>query len=454
MSKLSLLEKNAYLSIVIKDNGIWAHLAYTDHNADREYILSDFTDLHPLRYRLDDDVFTKDFWFEYFDDLEKVFSWDLVDRVKNAIFAFRHFKNEGDGINGIRVQIDDNQRFFDKIFASVRDFSKDVSLRVVDDEYMQKILEGLVEKSEYDDIMYVDMDLMDFSVFRVEKVYDKKKKEDKTRFSRAKISWKNSISLINSIKDSRFIAFLATDLATKEMFNYWSNFVFNRVFSSQDPNLIDILRSYCTIQNHSLFRDNKEKLEGFGVSGKASCVIVSGYIPRVLGKSKSMLTLIDGLELKGTFDCCWDLDMKLLSYGRSYIEGVNSTDIILTASEVLSAFTKVVLPYGKASKLSKSSDKVIFSGTIESLNEGKSEIFALSSKYSYIDIPSQEEKLVVEGSFKGNSFMSPSKDSVIGFVSIPDKKRYESLLVDARPRPVVYGPDSYSNKLKLESWLV
>jgi len=167
-----------------------------------------------------------------------------------------------------------------------------------------------------------------------------------------------------------------------------------------------------------------------------------------------MLTLIDGLELKGTFDCCWDLDMKLLSYGRSYIEGVNSTDIILTASEVLSAFTKVVLPYGKASKLSKSSDKVIFSGTIESLNEGKSEIFALSSKYSYIDIPSQEEKLVVEGSFKGNSFMSPSKDSVIGFVSIPDKKRYESLLVDARPRPVVYGPDSYSNKLKLESWLV
>ena len=66
MKNLSLLEKNAYLSIIIKDNGIWAHLAYTDFNAGREYILSDFTDLTPLRYRLDDDVFNRKFWQEYF----------------------------------------------------------------------------------------------------------------------------------------------------------------------------------------------------------------------------------------------------------------------------------------------------------------------------------------------------------------------------------------------------
>ena len=41
MSKLSMLQQNAYISIVIKDNGIWTHLAYTDFNAEREYILSD-----------------------------------------------------------------------------------------------------------------------------------------------------------------------------------------------------------------------------------------------------------------------------------------------------------------------------------------------------------------------------------------------------------------------------
>ena len=199
MSKLPLLEKNAYLSLVIKDNGLWAHLAYTDHNARREYILADFTDLHPLRHRLDDDVFTKEFWFNYFDNLERVFNWEIVDRDKNAIFTFRSFKNEGDGVNGIRVQIDDNQEFFDKIFASIRTFSKDISLRVVDDRYMQETLEELIDRGEYEDIMYVDMDLMDFSVFRVKKIYDKKGKVERKVFSRAKISWKDDLSLVDSV---------------------------------------------------------------------------------------------------------------------------------------------------------------------------------------------------------------------------------------------------------------
>ena len=448
MSKLPLLEKNAYLSLVIKDNGLWAHLAYTDHNARREYILEDFTDLHPLRHRLDDDVFTKEFWYDYFDNLERVFNWDIVDRDKNSIFTFRQFKNEGDGVNGIRVQIDDNQEFFDKIFASIRNFSKDISLRVVDDRYMQETLEELIDKGEYEDIMYVDVDLMDFSIFRIKKIYDKKEKVDRKVFSRAKISWKNDLSLIDSVKDSRFKAFLATDLNQKEVFNYWSNFVFNRVLSSEDPNILDILRSYSTIQNHSLFRDNKEKLEGFGVSGKESCLIISGYIPQVLGKSKTLLTLIDGLELEGSFDCTWDLDMRLLSYGKSYVNATKSVDVILTSKVMHPSFTKIVIPRHKFT----TSNKVIFSGKIESLEQEESEILAISCKFNYIDLPDQE-KFVMSGVLKDGFKVPPEKGAGIDLVSSKEGKRYESVLIDVRPRPIVYGPDSYSNKSKLQNWM-
>jgi len=448
MSKLPLLEKNAYLSLVIKDNGLWAHLAYTDHNARREYILEDFTDLHPLRHRLDDDVFTKEFWYDYFDNLERVFNWDIVDRDKNSIFTFRQFKNEGDGVNGIRVQIDDNQEFFDKIFASIRNFSKDISLRVVDDRYMQETLEELIDKGEYEDIMYVDVDLMDFSIFRIKKIYDKKEKVDRKVFSRAKISWKNDLSLIDSVKDSRFKAFLATDLNQKEVFNYWSNFVLNRVLSSEDPNILDILRSYSTIQNHSLFRDNKEKLEGFGVSGKESCLIISGYIPQVLGKSKTLLTLIDGLELEGSFDCTWDLDMRLLSYGKSYVNATKSVDVILTSKVMHPSFTKIVIPRHKFT----TSNKVIFSGKIESLEQEESEILAISCKFNYIDLPDQE-KFVMSGVLKDGFKVPPEKGAGIDLVSSKEGKRYESVLIDVRPRPIVYGPDSYSNKSKLQNWM-
>ena len=174
MSKLPLFEKNAYLSIVIKDNGLWTHLAYTDHNASREYILSDFTDLNPLRYRLDDEVFNINFWNEYFNSLEKLFSWDIVQKDKANIFTFKKFSKEGDGVSGVRIQIDDNQKFFTKIFNSIRTFSNDISLRVIDDKYMYSLLDGISEKLGYEDLLYIDMDIYDFTVYRVRKVFDKK----------------------------------------------------------------------------------------------------------------------------------------------------------------------------------------------------------------------------------------------------------------------------------------
>ncbi|NLD25110.1 hypothetical protein GX656_00510, partial [Candidatus Dojkabacteria bacterium] len=91
MPKLSILEKNSYINILIKDNGIWVHLAYMDYNANREYILSDYTDLNALKFLLDDNVFTKEFWFDFFSNLEAVFNWNIVDRDNASIFTFRPF---------------------------------------------------------------------------------------------------------------------------------------------------------------------------------------------------------------------------------------------------------------------------------------------------------------------------------------------------------------------------
>lgn len=449
MQNLSILQKNAYLSVIIKDNGVWAHLAYTDFNAGREYILSDFTDLTPLRYRLDDDLFSKQFWFDYFTNLEKVFNWDLLNRSKSSPFVTLNFEKEGVGISGIRMQIDDNQKFFDRIFSSVRDFSKDIALRVVDDLYVQKVLEGFIKRTEYSDLMYVDMDLLDFSVFRVRKIYDRKNKRDDVVFSKAKINWKDELSIIDSIMDSRFKAFLATELSAKEILNYWSNFVLNRVLFSEDPNIVDILRSYCTIQNHSIYRDNGEKIENFGLSKDESALIVSGYVPRVLGESKTLLSLIDGLELNGNFDCYWDLDMKTLCYGRSFAEGSGSEDIILTRKELFSLATKVLIPYTNIEK----KNKMVFSGSIESLGMGRSEFFTLSSEFTFVQLPQHTEKLIVEGEFKNGVYLQPKNQKNIGLVSKPGIRKYNSLLIDARVRPIVYGPDSYSNKLKLQKWI-
>mgnify|MGYP001244531844 FL=1 len=67
MTQLPILQEKSFLTLLIKDNFIHANLAYSDLSTHRSYILSDSTDLSPLKFRLDDVVFTKNFWFDYFD---------------------------------------------------------------------------------------------------------------------------------------------------------------------------------------------------------------------------------------------------------------------------------------------------------------------------------------------------------------------------------------------------
>ena len=448
MSKLPILQKNAYLSLVVKNNSIWAHLAYTDHNAGREYILSDFTDLNPLKQRLDDEFFTRKFWYEYFDNLEKVFNWDIVDRDTYRLQMYKTFKDEGVGLTGIRVLVDENQKYFNTIFSSLREFSKDIAVRIVDDSYIYNLLEGLLGRMEYDDILYVDMDLLDFKIYRGRKIIENKK--EKTIITKSKISWGNEYGVIDSVRDARFRAFLASDFASKDILNYWSNFVLNKIFFTEDPNILDILRSYTTIQNYSLYQDNINKLSGFGIGSQRNAMIISGHIPTVLGKQKTLMSVIDGLEIMGEIDCIWDLEKKILSYGKSYIFGTNSTDIILTRKEVFAPATKVLIPEVKNVK---NQNKVIMSGYTESLSMEKNEFYALSPEFTFVQLPKHQDKLVVEVEFKKDIVIPNGVKSKVGFVSIPGKSRYDSILVDGRPRPIVYGPDVYTNRSKLSVWL-
>lgn len=444
MSNLPILEKNSYLSLVISDNSIWAHLAYTDHNADREYILSDFTDLNPLKQRLDDDFFTKNFWYEYFDNLEKVFNWNIVDKNGYEIFSFRKFAEEGDGISGIRILMNENQKFFNKIFASLRAFSNDIALRIIDDTYMRGLMEGLFEKLGYDDLLFVNLDLQDFKIHRASKG-----KDGKVEISKSKIVWNNEYGIIDSIKDARFKAFLATDITLKDMLNYWGNFVLNRVILSEDPNILDMLRAYTTAQLHSIYQDNKDKLMGIGAHGNTG-IIITGAIPLILGKEKFLLSIIDGFEMSGILDAYFDTEKRLLSFGKSYASGPASTDVVLTRKEVISCATKVLVPEIKDPR---NNNKVILSGSTDSLEGEKQDIFALSPEFTYIKLPLHRENLVVEGDFKNGVYIrNNEKKTNFSFLSIPNKLRYDSILIDARPKPIVYGPDVYANKLKLQQW--
>ena len=451
MDKLPLLEKNAYLTIVVKNNAIWSHLAYVDYSNEIQYILTDYTDISHLRRRLDDYIFMEEFWKEYFFTLQKTLDWEMFKSIDSDLNRVIQFKDENYGLSGVKVLVDDNQDFLTNIFHSISQYSHDITVRVMDTPYIRKIIGKLSEKLNYQSLIYIDLDINSFQIYRVNRNNKRNSKGELPKqyeYSEMSQQWNNDIGIIDAIKNRKLRAFLASDLDSSQIQNSWANLVLHPVDVLTDPNILDTLRSFTTVQLLSLINDNKQKLSGIDDSN--SLIILGGKIPRLLGKKTTLLTLIDGLELYGNFDVIWDNEAKILAYGISTSEGVESRDIVIGRNEVLSAITKVLIP---ELKTQRAKDKVIFSGLISSQDFDQEKIVVLGDTFEMIHIPSKINKVLFEGKFEKSVYVPSLENNTINFVSSPLGDKYESVLIDSRLRPIVYGADSYKNKLKINKWL-
>ncbi|KKP65515.1 MAG: hypothetical protein UR61_C0019G0008 [candidate division WS6 bacterium GW2011_GWE1_34_7] len=441
MDILPVLKKNSYLTVLIKDNYISANLAYTDLSVQRTYVLSDRTDLSPLKFRLDDIVFNKEFWFEYFNSLEKVFDWDIIDREWGDNFKIKEFEREEVGVTGIKVIVDDNQPFFKNIFLSLKEFSKDIVLRILDDRYMEVLVKGLVNRLEYDDIVWLDLDFSHFSIYR-----GKKEKDGNIKFVLTKIDWANEIGLIDFVKSSKLNAFLSVDSSSEDILNRWANCIAHGYEYISDAMLNDIIRAFTTLQILSTKQSNKEKFDELGKLNTA--IFISGKIPQLLEIRELLLSVIDGLELDGVFDLFVDRESKLFTYGRSMIEKEESESIVVLKGDILPKAIKLLIPEVP----SKSKSKIIFSGKIYSQLLEPHEIYSLGSSLEIFKLPSRDEKLLIEGELKNGTVFSHLSFKQIQYISSKKVLEYEYLVIDGRSRPIVYGPSPHDNRVKLRIW--
>lgn len=451
MDTLPILKQNAYLTISVKENHIFANLAYTDFLAQKTYMLSDVTDLSPLKFRMDDIVFNKYFWFEYFSSLEKALDWDIVDKQWEGIFKVIKFQEEGVGVGGIKIFVDDNQPFFNKIYLSLKEFSRDIVLRVVDDKYMEYLIEGLRDRLGYEDILWIDMDLSHFTVYRSRykgsgsSIFKRKNKED-LEFTVSKISWSSEIGLIDSIKNSKLQAFLSVQSNNEEILNRWANFVANTPENISDSFIEDILRSFTTIQNLSIKESNRGKLDDFGREGSA--VILTGKLTTLLDRRDLYLSIIDGFELEGVFDLYIDDENRLINFGKNLIEASQSDEIMVIKRDVVPHAVKVIVPEVPM----KAKAKVVFSGKLMSQNFEQRDIYAFNPTLEVFNIPNTTEKVVLEGLLRNGSVLTHYSSNEISFVSGYGGVLYNSLIIDCRIRPVIYGPKAEDNRIKLQNW--
>lgn len=451
MDKLPILQKNAYLTIVVKDNAIWSHLAYVDYSSEVQYILSDYTDISHLKRRLDDYIFMEGFWREYFTLLQNNFGWEFMSSLDKNLNRVIEFKDENYGLSGIKVLVDDNQDFLTNIFHSLSQYSHDIAVRVMDVSYMRKLIGRFSEKLDYENLIYMDLDIESLQIYRVNR-QGQVKKEDKLpnqyKYSEVMQQWSSEIAVIDSIRDRRLRAFLAADLDSSQLEDSWANLILHPVDVLLDPNLIDILRSFTTVQLLSLLTDNRDKLEKMGEGN--TLIVLGGKIPRLLGKKTTLLSVIDGLELYGNFDVVWDNECKILAHGLSASLGAESQDIVIGKNEVVSGITKVVIP---ELKNEKARNKVVFSGTQNSQDYAQEKIVVLGDTFEMLNIKNKINKVIFEGQFENNVYIPSLKEQKLEFISSPKGMRYNDVLIDSRLRPIVYGTDSYRNKLRINKWL-
>lgn len=163
----------------------------------------------------------------------------------------------------------------------------------------------------------------------------------------------------------------------------------------------------------------------------------------------NLLSLIDGFELLGSFDLYIDKEGMLYSYGRSMALGQKAYDVILGRHEVLPKAKRVYLPELNEKK---SKNKVVFQGYMESLGFERQEVFSINPEISMFKIPDTKEKVIFEGKFVNGAQTVDGDESRLSFVSSSESVLYDMVIVDSRIKPIVYGPDKYTNRNKMRSW--
>ncbi len=445
MKRLPILEKNAYLSIYISSNSISANLSYSHYDIGRNYILHDDTYFDPIN----DPVSEQSFWDEYFVELMKLFEWKLLELTKTKISLAQiiDFEDEGLGVSGIAFILHNALPNRIKILSVLHSYLPTAEILIQNENEIGKFAPELTQKLGYKSLLYINADFEKFDVINIDTIGENGKSKEK--ISSARIYWDNKESLIQSIFDRKFNAFMSVDMNIEENINLWANFVTRSTLSSENYVLHDVLRAFLTVELSTILFNNPEISECNLTSEKDRLVVVEGSLTKLLDKNEIIIALLDGLQMKGPFDLFIDKNSQFISYGKKFTDGINSRDYIVPVSAVLGNLNFVSV----IENPSKKSNEAVFSGEFVSKESERKDVYLLSSEFREFKFANEKSKSIFSGKcLKGGYIYGLEKNKEIILVSDPENIQYESLFFDARMRPVIYGPDYRKNKDKLKMW--
>lgn len=442
MLRLPDLDKNAHLYVLVNRSRISAHLAYGDYSIGRSYVLKDSLKIDSAEL-----MYESKFWKDYFNTLEKVFNWNIFRGRSGEIMSF---VSEGIGVTGVTVVTIDRQMSSHSIISSLRAFSQEIKVRMVGKGYVKELCEGISEKFGYTDITLLDLNLMDFSIYRSSRVPGKRNLSGLSQqvFEEGRTIWSSKGKLMEAIRGAKLRAFLSIEATSSRLSNTWANFVLTQAQKASSEIVTDMLRAYTTVQLLDIANNNEKKFSGIGKHIDGTAIVLTGELVSLLPRSLLIMSVLDGLEITGGVDIFIDDSGVFYTLGKNYTEGVSSREFIASAQDIVEEAYKVYVPEidGK-----KNERKVIFSGVVDSEKGERDEVFAVAPELSFISLKFPDVRMNVEGSFLKGAYLDNYGERV-SFISNPEKVWYKGIVMDGRYKPVVYGPEPRVNRDKISEW--
>ncbi len=440
MLKLPNLEKSANLLIELSHNRIVTKLAYTDYDIGRHYVLSDI--LSPVPSLL-----TSEFLKDYISAVEKQWDWQFF---RNSSDQVMPFTNEGFGLDSINVYVDSRHHDGRRLLEVIREVSKDITIITMDNSYIQDLLLGVANKLGYEDVLLLDMGLEDTFLYRLKR--DKQRNSLSQplstgyKFNHGKVQLGNEWRLIDSVLTPKSKAFLQYETTSSRLSNMWANYVLGERKATGSKIVKDILRSFSTLQNLTIRNDNKGVFDGVGEMKYSTLLLITGSVPRQLEYKDILLSVIDGLEINNCIDLGIDYNNSILSLGKAYATGIAKSGFFAEFTDFVDRLDQILVPDVAVEGGTK---RVIFTANIQNVNGDNRDVYALSNEISQIMVDRDVDIQEISGEFiKSSSIYSEFKYGLI-----VGKKKYNSVIIDSRYRPIVYGPEPKNNNIKISGWI-
>jgi hypothetical protein len=363
---------------------------------------------------------------------QKEISWELLDCEGEVCYIPQNSQEEFDnGLDGATLIIDASYY--------VEDF-KSTLLGVKAVQYDQQAMingaAGYFDSLGASEMIFVNLGWDEIIVLALAQNKDIPRQEGNICVKEFRID--NSFDL-DSIYE-RISKVQGMSLSEAEVSNTLKNLFHKKICRSTSIEIADLLRSFVTIK---LFDLQDSFFKQFGFNGTNPLLLIGGDLAKLLPRNYSVLSVIDGLQLRGSYEVGLDLESRFTAGAVTQ----RDREFICPLREIYpGGYRYVSTEKGGSGKMGK----VAFRGEVKYNDERETSLILgqVGNIYTFN----------VQG--EGEFFLKPAKN--VYFPNLEREGDYlkgefkdstNKLVLDCRKIPVIYGPDVEANASRMRDWL-